>query len=51
MNSAPLEVESLTIGTYLCYMTNEARLGQAQLVAVDEDTFMLTLDLTTWAMP
>ncbi|MFZ0532571.1 MAG: NBR1-Ig-like domain-containing protein, partial [Anaerolineales bacterium] len=48
MSSAPIAVESLSIGTYLCYTTNERRLGRALLEAVDTDDFTLTLDLLTW---
>jgi hypothetical protein len=48
---APIAVESLPIGTYLCYATNEGRLGRALLEAVDPHNFTLTLDLLTWALP
>ncbi len=51
MSSAPIAVESLSVGTYLCYTTDEERLGRALLVAVDPDNFTLTLDLLTWALP
>jgi hypothetical protein len=49
--SAPIAVESLSIGTYLCYTTTEGRLGRALLTAVDPDSFTITLDLLTWALP
>ena len=51
MSHAPIAVESLPIGTYLCYTTNEGRLGRALLEAVDPNNFTLTLDLLTWALP
>jgi hypothetical protein len=51
MSHAPIAVESLPIGTYLCYSTNDGRLGRALLKAVDPNNFTLTLDLLTWALP
>lgn len=51
MSSAPIAVESLSIGTYLCYTTNEDRFGRALLQAVEPDDFRLTLELVTWALP
>lgn len=51
MSAAPIAVESLPLGTYLCYLTNEDRFGRALLVAVDPNDFILTLNLLTWANP
>lgn len=51
MSQAPIAVESLPIGTYLCYTTNVGRLGRALLEAVDRRNFTLTLSLLTWALP
>ena len=51
MSSAPIAVESLSIGTYLCYTTDEKRFGRALLEEVDPDNFTLTLDLLTWSLP
>ena len=51
MSSAPIAVESLSMGTYLCYLTGEGRLGRALLMAVDPNDFTLSLDLLTWALP
>jgi len=51
MSSAPIAVESLSTGTYLCYTTDEERYGMALLEEVDPDNFALTLDLLTWALP
>jgi hypothetical protein len=51
MSSAPIAVESLSIGTYLCYQTNLGAVGRGLLSALDPVTFNLTLDLVTWALP
>ena len=51
MSPAPIAVESLSIGTYLCYTTNEDRFGRAFLKAVNPSDFTLTLNLLTWALP
>jgi hypothetical protein len=51
MSPAPIAVESLPVGTYLCYTTSQAHLGRMLLKAVDPENFTLTLDLLTWAMP
>jgi hypothetical protein len=51
MSHAPIAVESLPVGTYLCYTTNVGRLGRALLEAVDPSNFTLTLGLLTWALP
>lgn len=51
MSSAPVAVESLTAGSYLCYLNNQGRYGRALLEAVDQDDFTLTLYLVTWGTP
>jgi len=51
MSSAPIAIESLSIGTYLCYRTDLGATGRARLVAVDTTTFAITLDLLTWELP
>jgi len=51
MSSAPIAVESLSIGTYLCYRTDLGAAGRARLVALDPNNFALTLDLLTWELP
>ncbi len=51
MSPAPIAVESLALGTYLCYTTNQGRAGRALFEALDGNTYMLTLDLVTWALP
>jgi hypothetical protein len=51
MSPAPIAVESLPVGTYLCYDTNQGRFGRALFKALDPQTFALTLNLLTWALP
>jgi len=51
MSSAPIAVESLALGTYLCYLTGQGATGQARLVTLDPADYTLTLDLLTWALP
>jgi hypothetical protein len=51
MSSAPIAVESLSAGTYLCYQTGQGRTGRMLLEALDSTTFTLTLELLTWALP
>ena len=51
MSSAPIAVESLPTGTYLCYHTEADRFGRMLLAALDPVTFTLTLDLLTWSKP
>jgi hypothetical protein len=51
MSPAPIAVESLSVGTYLCYTTNEGRFGRALMKALDQDDFTLLLDLLTWTLP
>ncbi len=51
MSPAPIPVESLPVGTYLCYTTNQSRLGKALMKSLDPADFTLTLDLLTWALP
>lgn len=51
MSPAPIAVDSLPVGTYLCYTTNHNRFGRTLLKAVDPQSFTLTLNLLTWALP
>ena len=51
MSSAPLAVESLPAGIYLCYQTGSGRFGRAQFIQMDETTFTLTISVLTWAGP
>jgi hypothetical protein len=50
-SQAPIAVESLATGTYLCYTTSQGNLGRALLSAVDPNDFTLTLNLLTWIQP
>ena len=51
MSRAPIAVESLSVGTDLCYVTNEGRFGRALFVSLDGSNYTLILDLLTWALP
>jgi len=51
MSPAPIAVESLPVGTTLCYNTNQGRFGRMLLKALDPKNFALTLELLTWALP
>jgi hypothetical protein len=51
MSTAPIAVESLSPGAYLCYRTDQGAVGRVRLVALDPNNFTLTLDLLTWALP
>jgi hypothetical protein len=51
MSAAPLAVDSLTPGTYLCYRTNQGRLGRVSLVSLNSTDFSIDLDVLTWAVP
>ena len=51
MSSAPIAVESLSTGTYLCYRTDQGAFGRARLAALDAASFAMTLELLTWEQP
>jgi len=51
MSRAPIAVESLSAGTYLCYLTEDGRYGRALFIALETSDYALTLDLLTWARP
>ncbi len=51
MSSAPLAVESLPAGIYLCFHSNDNRYGRVQLVQFDATSFALTLSILTWTGP
>ncbi len=46
---APLPLAALPLGTWLCYATDEGRVGALRLVSLDPETGELTLELRTWA--
>jgi hypothetical protein len=51
MSTAPIAVESLPVDTYLCYTTKHGRYGRALLIALDPNSYALSLNLLTWALP
>ncbi|HEX9090418.1 MAG TPA: NBR1-Ig-like domain-containing protein [Anaerolineales bacterium] len=51
MSQAPIAVESLSAGTYLCYLTGEGLYGRALFIALESGNYTLTLDLLTWRRP
>ncbi len=51
MSPAPIALESLSTGTYLCYTTSQGRIGWSHFSALDPTNFTLSLDLLTWALP
>jgi hypothetical protein len=51
MSAAPLAVDSLTPGTYLCYRTSQGWLGRVRLVSLNSADFSINLDVLTWAVP
>ena len=51
MSSAPIAVESLALGTYMCYRTDQGAAGRARLVTLDPANYALALDVLTWALP
>jgi hypothetical protein len=51
MSSAPIALESLSTGTYLCYQTQQGLAGWLLYKQYDEAVEAVTLDLRTWAVP
>lgn len=51
MSTAPIAVESLAAGLYLCYQTAQGQSGWMRLVAFDSLSFTLTLEILTWTTP
>jgi hypothetical protein len=51
MSAAPIALESLSTGTYLCYQTQSGLAGWLRYTQFDEVTETVTLDLLTWAIP
>lgn len=47
----PIVVEDLSIGSYLCYRTNQGLPGYARLTSVNIDNYQLNLSLLTWSLP
>jgi hypothetical protein len=51
LSDAPITVEEVSIGTYLCYRTNQGLPGTARLSEFSIDNYALTLDILTWSLP
>jgi len=51
LGSAALAVESVGVGTFLCYRTDAGRVGYFQVSSFDPDTGALVLIAVTWANP
>ena len=51
LGSAPLTIEGLGVGTFVCYQTDAGLFGWFQVSAFNEETGALTLILVTWAAP
>jgi hypothetical protein len=49
--TAPIAIESLSPGIYLCYKTSEGRTGRLQLTSLDQDDYSIGLDFLTWKEP
>ena len=49
MSAAPIAVESLSPGTYLCYRTDNGLPGWMLLVSSNPDDFSLGVEVHTWA--
>ncbi|MGW8249456.1 MAG: NBR1-Ig-like domain-containing protein [Anaerolineales bacterium] len=47
----PIVIEDLSIGSYLCYRTDQGLPGYARLTSVNIDNFQLNLSLLTWSLP
>jgi len=48
MSAFPLPMESLPIGTYLCYRTSQGLLGWLQLDGFDAGASLVTFSFVTW---
>jgi hypothetical protein len=51
MSAAPLALESLTVGSYLCYQTDQGLVGWLRYNSLDVVQQLATLDFYTWASP
>jgi hypothetical protein len=48
LSDAPLPVESLPSGFYLCYQTDQGQSGWVQLISYDPEASLLILEYRTW---
>jgi len=51
MSTAPIPVESLSPGAYLCYQTGQKQSGWAHLNSFNTQDFTINLSILTWASP
>ena len=51
MSAAPLALESLTAGIYLCYQTDQGLYGWLRYNSLDVVRQAINLDFRTWAAP
>ena len=49
MSAAPLPVESLSTGAYLCAQTDQGRYGWVRIDQFDSESFSLSISLLVWA--
>lgn len=50
LGSAPVAVDNLASGSYLCYRTDQGYTGSALITAFNVDDFQLTLQILTWSI-
>lgn len=48
MSSAPISVGSLSPGAFLCYSTDQGRVGWMRLDSVESETFDINIEILTW---
>jgi hypothetical protein len=51
MSAAPIPIESLPTGLYLCYQTIQGQTGWLRLLKFDSHTFSIWLEMLTWTTP
>jgi hypothetical protein len=51
LGAKPLILDTMEIGLYLCYRTNQGLPGWARLVALHDQDNTLTLEILTWSIP
>lgn len=51
MSAAPIAVESLASGLYLCYQTIQGQSGWLSLLSYNNLTFKISLEILTWKSP
>jgi hypothetical protein len=51
LSGDPVALDTLTSGTYLCYLTNQGLPGSARMVFLNAPDGTLTLEILTWSIP